>query len=55
MLRRWARDQKGATAIEYAMIASMIAVVVLGAVKLMVGNLGLVYSSIETAVGGALK
>lgn len=55
MLRRWARDQKGATAIEYAMIASLIAVVVIGAVRLMAGNLGIVYSRIETAVSSAIK
>ena len=55
MFRRWFRDQKGATAIEYALIASLIAVVVVGSIRLMAGNLGLVYSRIETAVSTAIR
>lgn len=32
MLRRWLRDDSGATAIEYGMIGALIAVVIAGAV-----------------------
>lgn len=32
MIRRWLRDRDGATSIEYALIASLIAVVIVGAI-----------------------
>ncbi len=33
MLRRWLKDQAGATAIEYALIGALIAVVLVGAIS----------------------
>ena len=45
------RDESGATAIEYALIASLIAVVIIGAVQT-VGNK---VSTVFTEVGGALN
>jgi pilus assembly protein Flp/PilA len=40
MIRQFLRDERGATAIEYALIASLIGMVIIGAV---------------TAIGGALS
>ncbi len=45
------RDESGATAIEYALIASLIAVVIIVAVQ----TVGLNISTVFTEVGGALK
>ena len=49
--RRLARDQSGATAIEYAMIASAIAVAIIAAVN----SLGTATSSMYDNVSTALK
>ncbi len=45
------RAEDGATAIEYALIASLIAVVIIGAVQIVGTNV----STVFTEVGGALK
>ncbi len=50
LLRRYLRDADGATAIEYALIASLIAVVIIGAVTLV----GTQVSTVFTEVGNAL-
>lgn len=55
MFRRWARDKTGGTAIEYAMIASLIAAVVIVGITTMTTNMGSVYTKIETAVASAMK
>jgi pilus assembly protein Flp/PilA len=39
ILKRFAQDESGATAIEYGLIASLIAVVIIGALKAVGGNL----------------
>ena len=49
--RNFLRDEYGATAIEYALIASLIAVVIIGAVQLV----GTKVSTVFTEVGGSLK
>ena len=45
------RDESGATAIEYALIASLIAVAIITAVQ----TVGTKVSTVFTEVGGALK
>jgi len=50
-LNRFRRNQSGATAIEYGLIAGLISVVIIGAVTLIGNNLNTVF----TNVGNALK
>jgi pilus assembly protein Flp/PilA len=50
-LRRFLRDERGATAIEYALIASLIAVFIIGSLQV----LGTKLSSEFAEVSGALK
>lgn len=47
----FARDESGATAIEYGLIAALIAVVIIGAVTTVGSNLTTTF----TSVGGAVK
>jgi len=51
LIRMFLRAEDGATAIEYALIASLIAVVIIGAVQIVGTNV----STVFTEVGGALK
>ncbi len=50
-LRRFTRQEKGATAIEYGLIAGLIAVVIIGAVTLAGSNLSNTFNSIANALG----
>ena len=50
-IHNFVRDDSGATAIEYALIASLIAVVIISAVSLV----GTKVSTVFTEIGGALK
>jgi pilus assembly protein Flp/PilA len=50
-VRNFLSDESGVTAIEYALIASLIAVAVIGAVTIV----GTQVSTVFTEVGGALK
>ena len=50
-VRNFLSDESGVTAIEYALIASLIAVAVIGAVTTVGGKVNTVF----TEVGGALK
>src|SRR5208337_5696487 len=50
-LKNFIANESGATAIEYALIASLIAVVIIGAVQIV----GTKVSTVFTEVGGALK
>lgn len=50
MMKRFLSNESGATAIEYGMIAALIAVVILGAVS----ALGTKLATTFTTVGGAL-
>jgi pilus assembly protein Flp/PilA len=47
------RDENGATAIEYGLIAALISVVIITAVTLVGSNLSGVFNSISTALGAA--
>ena len=49
-LRRTVRDDRGATAVEYGLIVALIAVVILGAVVVLGGNLGGLFTGAANAV-----
>jgi pilus assembly protein Flp/PilA len=50
LLQRFWRDEKGATAIEYALIASGVSVVIVGTVATLGSNVKNFYSSVATAL-----
>lgn len=50
LLKRWARDERGATAIEYGLIAALIAVVIVTAVT----TVGTKLKSSFTNIGAAI-
>jgi pilus assembly protein Flp/PilA len=50
---RLLRDEDGATAIEYGLIAALISVVIIGAVTLVGTNLSSVFNNIATALQSA--
>jgi pilus assembly protein Flp/PilA len=47
-VRRFLRDDSGVTAIEYGLIAALVAVVILGTVKTVGANLKTTFNSIAT-------
>ena len=47
------RSQKGVTMIEYALIAALVAVVVIGALTALGGNLTTIFTNVSTALSGA--
>ena len=51
LLLRFARDSSGATAIEYGLIAALIAVVCIGAFRLVGTKLSTKFNTISTALG----
>ena len=52
--RGWIADEQGVTSIEYALLASMFAVAVLGSVVTLKGSLDDTYEVIATAVTAAV-
>ena len=50
-MKRFAQDESGATAIEYGLIAALIAVVIIGAVTTLGTNLSSKFNKIATSVG----
>lgn len=50
--RRAAQDQSGATAIEYGLIAAGIAIVIIGALALVGGQLTALFNQIVGGLGG---
>jgi pilus assembly protein Flp/PilA len=52
MMRKFAKDLSGATAIEYGLIAAGIAVVIIGGVALIGGSLKQTFAAISAALGG---
>jgi len=52
-LKSFAKNESGATAIEYGLIAAGIAVVIITAVQLIGTNLDTTFTSVANAVGGA--
>ena len=53
LLSRFVRDESGATAIEYGLIAALIAVVIIGALTLVGSNLSGTFNSVATKLGPA--
>jgi pilus assembly protein Flp/PilA len=49
-ISKFLRDENGATAIEYGLIAAGISVAVIGAVKLVGTNLNTTFTSVSTAL-----
>lgn len=50
MFARFIRDESGATAIEYGLIAALISVVIIGAVTAVGGNLQKTFTSVSNAL-----
>ena len=53
LISRFVKDESGATAIEYGLIAGLLSIVILGALKLTGTTLDGVFSHINTEVGKA--
>jgi pilus assembly protein Flp/PilA len=53
ILAKLLRDENGATAIEYGLIAALISVVIIAAVTLVGSNLSATFNSIATALSTA--
>jgi pilus assembly protein Flp/PilA len=52
--RRFLRDEEGVTAIEYGLIAALIAIVIIGAVTAVGGNLTLVFQAVADALAAVV-
>jgi pilus assembly protein Flp/PilA len=52
VIKKFFKNEEGATAIEYGLIAALIAVVIIGAVTLLGGNLTTTFNAVATALGG---
>jgi pilus assembly protein Flp/PilA len=50
LFARFVRDESGATAIEYGLIAALIAVVIIGAVQLVGTNLSTTFGSVSAKI-----
>ena len=50
IVARFVRDESGATAIEYGLIAALIAVVIITSVKLVGSKLDIVFTAVATAL-----
>jgi pilus assembly protein Flp/PilA len=55
LVTRLIKSEKGATAIEYGLIAALIAVVIITAVSLLGSNLSTVFNSVATSLSGTAK
>ena len=53
LLTRFAKDESGVTAMEYGLIAALVAVVIIAAVQLVGTSLVGVFTQISTALAGA--
>ena len=47
-ISRFVKDESGATAIEYGLIAALIAVALIGSLQLMGGNMGKTFNNISS-------
>ena len=50
---RFAKDESGATAIEYGLIAALLSVAIIGTLTAVGGSLDATYQQIQGAIGGA--
>ena len=55
LLHRLRRDERGATAIEYGLIAGLISIVIITTVEMVGSNLEAVFDYIGTTLGGSLN
>ena len=55
LFSRFVKDESGVTAIEYGLIAALIAVVIIASVTLVGTSLAAVFTSISTALAGRSK
>jgi pilus assembly protein Flp/PilA len=53
LFTRFAKDESGATAIEYGLISALIAVVIISAVQLVGTNLKATFTTVSTKLAGA--
>ena len=53
-INKFAKDESGATAIEYGLIAALIAVVIIGALQLLGGNMETTFNNIAGNLGGTV-
>lgn len=53
LVNRFIKDESGATAIEYGLIAALIAVAIIVAVRLIGTNLNTTFNSVATGLGTA--
>ena len=52
-IQKFMREEDGVTAIEYGLIAALIAIVIIAAVTIVGTQLCIVFNSVATALGGA--
>ena len=52
LMSRFLKNESGATAIEYGLIAALIAVVIIGAVTSAGGAIGTTFGAVASALGG---
>lgn len=52
MLSKTCRDEQGATAIEYGLIAALVAILIIGGLQAVSGGLNTLFQSVATALGG---
>ncbi len=53
ILKNFLNDESGATAIEYGLIAALISVVIITAIKLVGSNLSTTFNSVATSLSGS--
>ena len=53
LFKQFRKDEKGATAIEYGLIAALISVVIIAALNTLGGSLETTFDSVSTAVNDA--
>ena len=53
-IQRFAHDEEGVTAIEYGLIAALIAVVIIASVTIVGSKLDAVFTAVSTAIAAAL-
>jgi len=55
LINRFKADESGATAIEYGLIAALIAVAIIAAVRAVGGSLSDTFDAVNTELGGATE
>ena len=52
VLGRIRRDERGATAIEYGLIAALVAILIIGGLQALSGGLNTLFQTVATTLGG---